>query len=228
MVITVLRQRNPRRAARDDGEATRRRLIETSGMLFAEHGYAATTGRMICKRAGVNAAALNYYFGGREGLYKTVLEEVRDRIVDMEQLKNISKINLPARNKLELLIEMFVRHALDQRTWHIRLWARELIEPTAFFTELTHTTGRLKMHLLRTIISEVTRIPENTPELECCILNTVTPCIVLLSLNRELATSMIPVFQYPPDQIAQYMKTFIFAGLDAAAKNYSKKSILQK
>ena len=42
---------------REDGDATRRHILETAVRLFAEHGYADTTSKMICREAGVNIAA---------------------------------------------------------------------------------------------------------------------------------------------------------------------------
>ena len=38
---------------REDGDATRRHILETAVRLFAEHGYADTTSKMICREAGV-------------------------------------------------------------------------------------------------------------------------------------------------------------------------------
>ena len=55
-------------------ESTRARLLETAGEVFAEKGYEAATVREICEKAGVNLAAVNYYFGGKELLYVQTLE----------------------------------------------------------------------------------------------------------------------------------------------------------
>ena len=60
--------------AREDGEVTRRHILETAVRLFAEHGYADTTSKMICREAGVNIAAVNYHFNSRDDLYRAVLE----------------------------------------------------------------------------------------------------------------------------------------------------------
>ena len=38
--------------SREDGEATRRQILGTAVRLFAEHGYADTTSKMICREAG--------------------------------------------------------------------------------------------------------------------------------------------------------------------------------
>src|SRR5512137_622669 len=56
---------------------TRGRLLETAVTVFAEHGFAAATIRMIAGRARVNVAAVNYHFGSKDGLYREVLRHVR-------------------------------------------------------------------------------------------------------------------------------------------------------
>ena len=47
----------------------RQRLLEAALVEFADHGFDATSTRDICKRAGMNVAAINYYFRDKEALY---------------------------------------------------------------------------------------------------------------------------------------------------------------
>ncbi len=53
-----------------DGNTTRLHILETAGRLFAAQGFAESTSKEICTRAGTNMAAINYHFGGRDGLYE--------------------------------------------------------------------------------------------------------------------------------------------------------------
>ena len=62
------------RRVRDAG-ASRRALLDAAGALFHARGYEATTTREIGERAGVDAALIARYFGGKEGLYLAVLAE---------------------------------------------------------------------------------------------------------------------------------------------------------
>ncbi|MEU8464508.1 TetR family transcriptional regulator [Streptomyces sp. NPDC029003] len=58
----------PRNAA-----ATRLRLLDAAGELFAERGYERTTVRAIAERAGANQALLFRYFGSKHGLLTEVV-----------------------------------------------------------------------------------------------------------------------------------------------------------
>ena len=64
----------------EDRQNTRAQLLEAAGHLFAQKGFDRATGKEICERAGTNSAAINYYFGGMDGLYAAVLEEANIKL----------------------------------------------------------------------------------------------------------------------------------------------------
>jgi AcrR family transcriptional regulator len=55
------------------GEATKARILDAAEALFMEHGFEATSLRLITAQAGVNLAAVNYHFGSKEELFQAVL-----------------------------------------------------------------------------------------------------------------------------------------------------------
>ena len=71
---------------------TKERILDTAERLFADHGFPATSLRDITQEAGVNLAAVNYHFGGKEGLLIEVLERKiapvnRSRLAQLETLE---------------------------------------------------------------------------------------------------------------------------------------------
>jgi AcrR family transcriptional regulator len=62
---------------RYDAQGSRDALLTAADALFDERGYEATTVRDIGERAGVDAALIARYFGGKEGLYLATLEHER-------------------------------------------------------------------------------------------------------------------------------------------------------
>jgi AcrR family transcriptional regulator len=53
--------------------ATKERILDAAETLFMEHGFEATSVRLITAAAGANLAAANYHFGGKEELFQAVL-----------------------------------------------------------------------------------------------------------------------------------------------------------
>jgi AcrR family transcriptional regulator len=72
-MTSVADNRSARR--RHDAAASRRALLAAASALFDERGYEAATIRDIGDRAGVDAALIARYFGGKEGLYLATLED---------------------------------------------------------------------------------------------------------------------------------------------------------
>jgi len=54
----------------------RERLLSAARELFLRYGYRAVSSRQIGAAAGVNFAMIRYYFGGKPGLYREILQSV--------------------------------------------------------------------------------------------------------------------------------------------------------
>ncbi|WP_236788774.1 TetR/AcrR family transcriptional regulator [Amycolatopsis sp. GM8] len=64
-----------RRGRRPAGEDTRTALLDAARAVFSENGYDGATVRAIAARAGVDAAMVNHWFGGKDSLFaQAVLE----------------------------------------------------------------------------------------------------------------------------------------------------------
>lgn len=59
------------------------RIRDAAIELWARQGYAAVSTRDIAKKAGVNLAMINYYFGGKLGLLKALVVEYSDRYYEV-------------------------------------------------------------------------------------------------------------------------------------------------
>ena len=75
--------RDAERRGRADGAASRDRMLEAAGKLFASQGYTAVSTRALAKSAAVNLSAIAYHFGGKDGLYREVLRRL---IADSEPI----------------------------------------------------------------------------------------------------------------------------------------------
>ena len=75
----------------DRGLETRKRVIEAATKMFAERGVAQTTLREVTRAAGVNMAAVNYHFGGKEALANAVFADLSER-VNTERRNQIAEV----------------------------------------------------------------------------------------------------------------------------------------
>jgi AcrR family transcriptional regulator len=68
-----------RPGARQRGEDTRRRILETALALFAAEGFDSASTRAIAEQAEVNLPAIQYYFGSKEGLYRAAIGHIGEQ-----------------------------------------------------------------------------------------------------------------------------------------------------
>lgn len=61
---------------------TRARIVDAARRSFAEHGYEATTTRMLAAETGITPGAIYHYFDSKVDIYRAVLEEVQARVYE--------------------------------------------------------------------------------------------------------------------------------------------------
>lgn len=74
------------RRIRSDGQATRRRLLDTAAREFADHGIAGARVDRIAEQARANKSQLYSHFASKEALFDAVLAEHVDALTDAAPL----------------------------------------------------------------------------------------------------------------------------------------------
>ncbi|TNE86263.1 MAG: TetR/AcrR family transcriptional regulator [Deltaproteobacteria bacterium] len=105
-------------------DETRTRFLDAALRLFAEHGYAGTSTRMLASEAGSNVASLAYHFGGKEGLYRAALLRLHEDLG--EATPAAIPIGAPA-EIIEQIVGLAWSFARDHRD-HIRLLIRNVLD----------------------------------------------------------------------------------------------------
>ena len=219
------RQRTTRaaRETRTDGDATRGRILDAAGALFAVGGFAHTTAKSIAKRADVAVALINYHFGSRAGLYRAVLVEAHQRFLSLGELREVAESELSASEKLKNLIGQLVKQATNRNLeWHLDVLGREILAPSPHLHALTQTALPPKLAFITRVLSEITGIPMNDPALLRCFLSAVTPCTVLLLMARGAPGPMHDLRQMSPEVLTDHLHRFAMAGLDATARGHTR------
>ncbi len=220
-----------RRASRPSGkraeQRTRQQLLEAAGQVFAEKGFDRSTGKEICHRAGANTAAVNYYFGGIEGLYAAALWEAHSRVGTVEVIRQTVSGKADAKAKLQSLLELFVRTVTGplSSSWALRLIAREVVAPTAALEELREKQILPKVRIMRGIVGELMKLPEDHPAVVRGALCVLAPCIVLLLADRATLRRVFPGFGFGPEDapaVARHVLQYALAGLSAVATQAAK------
>ena len=120
----------------------RQELLAAGLRIFAEKGYAAASTREICEAAGVNAAAIHYHFGDKEGLYRAVLEQPIDDLA--ARFAGFDAPELELDEALRRFLGVFLPRPDEGEALQLatRLHLREMVEPTAAFLELIERSVR--------------------------------------------------------------------------------------
>lgn len=135
---------------------TRQRLLEAAGEVFAEKGFKAATVREIIERAGVNIAAVNYYFRDKESLYRAVLEYGFQCHIQRLPQPSLAA-DIPAAERFRVLIRAIFRElVVDETTpWHLQLLLRELSQPSTAGRELVRAFIRPIYEMLWSVLRQL-------------------------------------------------------------------------
>jgi AcrR family transcriptional regulator len=205
---------------RQDGLATRRQLLEAGGQVFAEQGYAKATSKEICERANANVAAVNYHFGGKDGLYAAVLEEAHSRLVTIDAMAAAARSRIDPELKLRAFLARIVAEIAKQESgaWELRVLSRELLSQSPFLLGLMKTQIAPKARFAREIIAEIMGLPVDHPTVARALISVIGPCILLVITTRELRRRVAPQLDEDPQALTEHMVAFALAGLKAVAR----------
>lgn len=160
------------------GDATRLRIVEAAGPIFAEQGYQAATVREICSAAQVNLAAINYYFGDKQRLYLDVVRFAQQRNA-AAALSDISEVGLddPAL-ALHRFIDVMLNRMLSplRDSWEGRLMMREVLQPTEACKQLVEEYFRPQFDRLVGIVNRLVPAPTSQQDLRRIAFSIVGQC----------------------------------------------------
>ena len=94
------------------GKTTEQKIIEVATELFAKNGYEGASTREICEKVGANISLISYYFGGKDGLYRKVVDNIVKNILtymqagfaENQNLKDFSNLSKDEKVKLFFMI----------------------------------------------------------------------------------------------------------------------------
>lgn len=208
---------------RGDGEKTREALIEAAGTLAAERGWSNVTAKDVCDMAGVNCASVNYWFGGRDELYKSVLLKIPDTIFSQEL-----EIEMVQYETAEAALRYFFYHHLktidDKRGWPMRVWAREVTAtPSENLLSMACNIGVLRIKALQQFFAEFLGVEDyKDPRVGAAFMTAMSAVLIHMLIAPELRNIIIPGYESHPEQMKELVIRQVMAGLEAGREDIAK------
>jgi AcrR family transcriptional regulator len=144
---------------------TRDRLIAVAAELFADRGFKPVTVREICTAAGANVAAVNYHFGGKNGLYRAVIERAIQVMRETNDLSIEAGRGTPPEEQLRAYVHVFLSRltSRDRLSWIHKLMTREVAEPGDAMRIVMRQVLEPRMQYLIGLASEISGMEATDP-----------------------------------------------------------------
>jgi AcrR family transcriptional regulator len=155
--VTRLARGGTRRVGRPASAAdaqVREALLSAARNLFLRYGFRAVSSRQVAAAAGVNPAMIHYYFDGKEGLYRAMLESAIAPIVSRLQ----AMLGEPRSADVDGLVRTYMQ-VLAANPWIPGLIVREVLTPDGSFRQafVRDFAGRFAPMLRNIIGREIER-----------------------------------------------------------------------
>ena len=152
---------------------TRQSVLESACGVFAEKGFRDATVAEICEAADANVAAVNYYFGHKEDLYREVWRHAQ---AIMDQAYPESP---PDTKDAETWLREHIRNRLravfdpGPAGWFPRILQKEMAVPSELLDDLRATFLQPRLERLEQVVRRLLGDDADRARVTCCALNIV-------------------------------------------------------
>lgn len=209
------------------GQETRALLIDAATQVFLDDGFKAARVQDIADRAGIRISAINYHFGGKQGLYLAVLQHHAELAISRHPVVP-AEPNQSPQARFEFLVRGLVSRLLDSS--HASrigpLMLREISNPTPALDFVFERFSRPQGQILLALLQEI--LGQDTPPavLMRCLFSVLGQCVIYVA-GRGLVERFQPGFYDDPaliDELSRHVATFSWAGLMATARQLGEKT----
>ncbi len=199
--------------------ATRQRLLDVAGGVFAEHGFRRATVREICKLAGANVASIHYHFGDKDGLYHAVLRSAFEAVEARHPRGALKGID--PEEELHLFVLAFLRkiYSGGVPTWLMQIMSREMFEPTGALETLVQAVHRPTFEHLSGIVRRLGPRGMRRDTVLRCAQSVIAQCVFYRHAQPVLRVMGHPEPTTPAqiERLARHVTRFSIAGIREAA-----------
>ncbi len=203
----------------EDMARTRGRLLAAAGEVFAEKGFRDATVAEICRRAGTNIAAVNYYFGSKENLYIEAWRHAFSESVQAHPPDGGVAADAPPEERLRGQVEALLERISDENNRGFRFMQREIINPTGLLEEVMREEIRPLQQRTERLVRELLGPQVSEADVLFCEVGIISQCINPMVVRNRLKEGKEN--QDGPRKIddieayARHVVTFSLAGIAA-------------
>ena len=207
------------RSSRNHSASPRQRVLKVACQVFARHGFDGTHIREICELAGVNIAALCYYFHSKEGLYAAVQAEAREQLSSRPNSDPHGHPGLSPEERLQAVIgSLFAKLSADS-AWIAHLLARELADGTRTSCGMVGDAFRADLIVIASIIRDAVGREADPNSLCLAALTILSQCVFLCAARTTLPRILPPMNRdaLRPQTLMAYLAQSSLRGLSNGA-----------
>lgn len=209
-----------------DEKSVKEKILDAASEVFGRMGYKAATIREICRAAGVNVAAINYYFGGKEALYRTVVMDLISRTFARYPVDEGVGAQSSPEGRLRTFIRGSLRRLLspDGLSGYPgkgQLVARELADPSPFMDDLVDEFIRPTAAVLGAIVSELLGPGAGVKAITRCQISVIGQCFHY-AMARPFVTRLVAMDfsdESIVDELTDHITRFSLAGIESVRDN---------
>jgi AcrR family transcriptional regulator len=173
------------RSSKKEGNSIRGRLLEIACEVFAQKGYRDTTIAEICKRAGANVAAVNYYFGDKKTLYAEAWRLAFHSSLEAHSPNGGVSSGAPAEEQLRGRILAIMQRLADPKSYEFEIIYKEMANPTGLLAEVMRKSIEPLRRELGGIVRELLGESASEQQVMLCQMSIRAQCFDMIARQRR-------------------------------------------
>jgi AcrR family transcriptional regulator len=198
----------------DLGTEVPRRLLEAASEMFARHGYAGTRLREIVRTADVDLSAVNFFFGGKEGLYAATLKELAEARPANSPMQAPAPATEQAEDALYRQVLAILRRFVEGESANLgRILAHESINPTEYFDQLITDIVRPELERLGAIVRRLAGSGVDEATIARAAMSVMGQCLFYLFARGAIDRIYAQVPHNDCEALARHITGFSLMGI---------------
>lgn len=205
------------------GQITRKKILDAAETVFAEKGIHGASLREIMIAAGVNIAAVNYYFGNKTDLLRAVVHQRLGQINDarLEMLAAAKRTGRPISVDAwldALMVPLMQAEGSNDPGWRrflrVLIWLATMRDATSIQV-IDETYNAIRENFVEALVEALPHLSREEVNWRYhCVLGVMRSCVAARDRTASLSAGTIDPNDI--DRMVRHVRTFLLAGLQAS------------